>query len=430
MFSNLFIALRYLTGRNSGGARYLLGAVAGIGLSLIPVIVTLIVADGMIRGITDRFIELGTGHLQVWPYRETDGEESSAAEVEAEDANIRSLIQETQGVHGVWRQRESLGIIAGSKGKTGISIRAIESSYWQDEGSRKYLSAEAGEALITADNEALIGAELAAQTGAEAGKTIRVVTLRRTSGGRTVPRTTIFTVKGIISSGYHELDSMWCIISYEAGKKILAAQPAGDPFVVKINNAYKDSGSVAALLNWRLPGEFWAYQWKDLLRSQYSSYESTRQLLLFIMLLIVLVAAVNVSSATSMLVIERQRDIAVLKAFGVSPKMISGIFLWGSFLTGLCGSIIGIGAGLTIGCFINQIMRGIEAVLNFFAAFTSGWTIHLLDPSYYLQSIPIIIDWKTVILIGAFTILCSCISGSFPARKAGRAKPTDLLRKQ
>jgi lipoprotein-releasing system permease protein len=404
--------------------------VAGIGLSLIPVIVTLIVADGMIRGITDRFIELGTGHIQVWPYREAAGEDGSAAALDAEDADILSLIRETQGVRGVWRQRESLGIIAGSTGKTGISIRAIETSYWQDEGSRRYFSAVAGEALITADNEALIGGELAALTGAEVGKTIRVVTLRQASGGRTVPRTTIFTVKGIISSGYHELDAMWCIISYEAGKKILSSQPSGDPFVVKINNAYKDAAQVAALLNWRLPGDFWAYQWKDLLRSQYSSYESTRQLLLFIMLLIVLVAAVNVSSATSMLVIERQRDIAVLKAFGVSPRMISGIFLWGSFLTGLCGSIIGIGAGLIIGRFINQIMRGIEAVLNFFTAFTSGWTIHLLDPSYYLQSIPIIIDWKTVILIGAFTVLCSCVSGSFPARKAGRAKPTELLRKQ
>ena len=128
MFSNLFIALRYLTGRNSGGARYLLGAVAGISLSLVPVIVTLIVADGMIRGITDRFIELGTGHIQVWPYRETSGEEDAAAEMEAEDAEILSLIQETQGVRGVWRQRESLGIIAGSKGKIGISIRAINNS--------------------------------------------------------------------------------------------------------------------------------------------------------------------------------------------------------------------------------------------------------------------------------------------------------------
>jgi lipoprotein-releasing system permease protein len=376
VFSNLFIALRYLTGRNSGGARYLLGAVAGIGLSLIPVIVTLIVADGMIRGITDRFIELGTGHLQVWPYREADTGSAAAA-----DDDILSIIRETHGVRGVWRQRESLGIIAGSTGKTGISIRAIENSYWQDEGSRRYLSAVAGEAAIMADNEALIGGELAALTGAEVGKTIRVVTLRQSSSGRTVPRTTIFTVKGIISSGYHELDSMWCIISYEVGKKILSSPPSGDPFVVKINNAYKDTGEVAALLNWRLPEDFWAYQWKDLLRSQYSSYESTRQLLLFIMLLIVLVAAVNVSSATSMLVIERQRDIAVLKAFGVSPKMISGIFLWGSFLTGLCGSIIGISAGLIIGRFINQIMRGIEAVLNFFAAFTSGWTIHILDPS-------------------------------------------------
>ncbi|MDR2102566.1 MAG: ABC transporter permease, partial [Treponema sp.] len=59
------MALRYLLGRAREGGRYLRGAAAGIALSLIPIMVTLVVADGMIRGITDRFLELGTGHLQV-----------------------------------------------------------------------------------------------------------------------------------------------------------------------------------------------------------------------------------------------------------------------------------------------------------------------------------------------------------------------------
>ncbi|MDR0730204.1 MAG: ABC transporter permease, partial [Treponema sp.] len=59
-----------MLGRAKEGGRYLRGAAAGIALSLVPIIVTLIVADGMIRGITDRFIELGTGHLQVYDYSE------------------------------------------------------------------------------------------------------------------------------------------------------------------------------------------------------------------------------------------------------------------------------------------------------------------------------------------------------------------------
>ena len=64
--TSLFIALRYLWGRAREGGRYLRGAAAGIAVSLIPIVVTLIVADGMIRGILDRYLELGPGHLQVY----------------------------------------------------------------------------------------------------------------------------------------------------------------------------------------------------------------------------------------------------------------------------------------------------------------------------------------------------------------------------
>jgi lipoprotein-releasing system permease protein len=424
--SNIFIAFRYLTGRNRGGGRYLLSAVAGIALSLVPVIVTLIVADGMIRGITDRFIELGTGHLQIWKFRNISGKTDAPP---ISDEEIRAIALEDADVRGVWRQREGLGVIVGARGKNGVTIRAVEPSFWEDAGSLRYLTTLEGEARIEADNEALLGGELARLTGAQAGKTIRIMTARITEDGRTVPRASVFTVKGIVSSGYNELDAMWCIISYEAGKRILNEPSAGDPFVVKLDGAYKNLSSRAATLNWQLPDNYWVYKWSDLMRSQYEAYEQTRQLLLFIMLLIVIVAAVNVSSATSMLVIERQRDIAVLKTFGVNVKSVRSIFLWGSFLTGLLGSIIGICAGLLIGCFINQILRGIETALNFFLALVSGWSVHILDPSYYLQTIPIIIDWKTVALVGAFTVLCSCAAGSFPARKAGKTRPVELLRK-
>jgi lipoprotein-releasing system permease protein len=147
------------------------------------------------------------------------------------------------------------------------------------------------------------------------------------------------------------------------------------------------------------------------------------------MALIVIVAAVNVSSATSMLVIERQRDIAVLKAAGASPRGIETVFLWGSFLTGTLGALAGIGAGLLLGRFINEAIRGLEKLLSFFSGLFRGGEVRLLDPGYYLETIPVIIDWTMVFLIGLFTILCSVAASWIPARRAGKLKPLDLLRK-
>ena len=410
-----FIGFRYLLGRAAEGGRYLRGATAGIALSLVPIIVTLIVADGMIRGIMDRYLELGTGHLQVYNFSNPYALDDAVND-----------IAELEGIRGVWRERSGLGVIIGSQGRTGTTIRAVENAFWQDRESVHFLKVIDGSSNIENDREVILGQALAETIGAEVGKTVRIMTLRMTDDGRNIPRITPFTVRGIISSGYRELDALWGIMSYEAGRDIL---PPRSPsyLIVKVDDPYSNINMNNKLISiYQVLGTgFSIYTWQQLLRSQYTSYESTRQLLLLIMALIVLIAAVNVSSATSMLVIERQRDIAVLKTGGASPSATTRIFLWGSFLTGLIGAVIGISLGLLIGNFINQLIRGLEAVLGFF----SHEEVNILDPSYYLETIPIIIDWNTVFLIGFFTVLCSVVASWIPARRAGKIKPIEILRK-
>jgi len=416
--TSFFIALRYLWGRAHEGGRYLRGAAAGIAVSLVPIIVTLIVADGMIRGIIDRFLELGTGHLQVFNMYDPDNIEESINEIHG-----------INGVLGVWPEKRSMGVLVGKNGKTGATVRAIEPSFWEDPGSAKYLKIIAGNASPESGNDILLGESLATEIGAQPGDTVRLMTIRTTEGGRNIPRTTPFVVRGIVSSGYHELDALWCIITWEGGKRILSAELSSTSLIVKINDPYGKSDSFARTLYYELGAGFSVYTWKDLLRSQYSSYESTRQILLFIMALIVIVAAVNVSSATSMLVLERQRDIAVLKVTGASVRGVTGVFLWGSFLTGLAGGIIGIALGLLIGNNINLLIRSLEKFLTFFSSLGRGGEVKILDPGFYLETIPIIIDWSAVFLIGCFTVLCSVAASWIPARRAGKLKPMELLRK-
>jgi lipoprotein-releasing system permease protein len=413
-----FIALRYLLGRAREGGRYLRGAAAGIALSLVPIVVTLIVADGMIRGITDRYIELGTGHLQIYNYLRPGEIEDSVPLAEA-----------VPGVRGVWPERHGAGVLMGKNGKSGTTIRAVDSAFWEDEGSSRFLVTREGETVCRTDRDVVLGEELAASIGAEVGSPVRIMTIRTTEDGRTIPRVTAFTVRGIVSSGYRELDSLWCILSWEGGKRALPPEMSSSYLTLKIDDPYRAAERSARTLSAALGPGFGVYTWAELQRSQYSSYESTRQLLLFIMALIVIVAAVNVSSATSMLVIERQRDIAVLKAAGASPGDMETVFLWGSFLTGLAGAIAGIGAGLLLGRFINEAIRGLEKLLSLFSGLFRGGEVKILDPGYYLETIPIIIDWTMVFLIGFFTILCSVAASWIPARRAGRLKPLDLLRK-
>ena len=412
-----FIALRYLWGRANEGGRYLRGAAAGIAVSLIPIIVTLIVADGMIRGITDRYLELGTGHLQVFDMYSLEKKE-----------NIIEEIKSYNGVKGVWPETRGTGVLAGKGGKTGVTVRAVESSFWTDPDSARFLKVIYGEQKPETDRDILLGVTLAVNTGAKIGDTVRLMTIKNT-GGRQLPVTAPFVVRGIVSCGYNELDALWCIISYDGGKRVLSDEQSSSSLIVKIDDPYKKADDIAWALFEDLGSGYSIYTWKELLRSQYSSYESTRQLLLFIMALIVIVAAINVSSSTSMLALERNKDIAILKVSGADIKGVTGIFLWGSFLTGVTGAVVGISLGLLIGVNINILIRGLEKGLSFISGLFHGGEVKILDPGFYLETIPIIIDWTAVLLIGLFAVFCSILASWIPARHAGKLKPMELLRK-
>ena len=414
-----FIALRYLWGRAREGGRYLRGAAAGIALSLIPIVVTLMVADGMIRGIMDRFLELGGGHLRIYEWHNSENPfESPVME------NILAL----PGLRGAWLERQGIAVVHGPAGSKGATIRALDQSFWEDEGSRKYLQVISGEIILESPRDVLLGEEIAHTIGAAAGSTVRIMTTHLSPSGAAIPRVSVFTVRGIISSGYRELDSLWCIMNLEAGRQTLP-QSSTEFLTLKIDDPYNDAESMARSLRDLLGSGFGIFSWKTINRSQYSSYESTRQLLLFIMALIVLVAAVNVSFATSMLAIERQRDIAVLKTSGASPFFTSGIFLWGAFLTGVVGSVFGISAGLALGSSVNTLIRALEAVLSFLSGLFRAGPVTILDAGYYLETIPIIVNWQVIIIIFFFTVLSSVLASWFPARRAGKIKPIEILRK-
>ena len=416
--ASFFIALRYLWGRAHEGGRYLRGAAAGIAVSLIPIIVTLIVADGMIRGIIDRYLELGTGHLQIFNFSSLISEEETA-----------ETIKNTDGVRGVWPEMRSMGVLVGKKGKTGVTVRSIEASFWEDQGSAEYLKIIDGARSPETDRDIMLGETLASNIGVKVGDTVRLMTLSTGEGGRAIPRTAPFTVRGILSCGFNELDALWCIINTQGGRRILSPEHSSSSFIVKIDDPYKRADDLAWKLFLNIGDGYSIQTWKDLLYSQYRSYESTRQLLLLIMALIVIVAAVNVSSATSMLVLERNRDIAVLKVSGASVSGVAAIFLWGSFLTGLAGSVIGIALGLLIGININVLVRSLENFLSFFSGLLNGSEVKILDPGFYLETIPVIIDWTMVIMIWLFAILCSVLASWIPARRAGKLKPMELIRK-
>jgi len=268
------------------------------------------------------------------------------------------------------------------------------------------------------------------------------LTMRRTPGGNSVPRFTPFTVSGIVSSGYQELDALWVFIPFETGVDILPGESSSTFLSITTDAPFGPIGAARDALLASLPDGFDAYTWKELNRSQFHSFTTTRTLLVFIMFLILFVAAVNISSALVMLVMERRREIAILKSVGADPSCITYAFLLSGFFTGFGGILIGMPIGLLLAVNINGVFSLLERVINAAVAvgqslivFVTGravadaGTVHLLDPAYYLETIPVTVSLAQLFQVAAGALLLSVVVSIVPSVRAGREKPLDTLRK-
>ena len=204
---------------------------------------------------------------------------------------------------------------------------------------------------------------------------------------------------------------------------------------------FGDLSGVVDAVTQRLGEDSRVATWREIEYPRMASFRTTRALLLFIMALIVLVASVNVSSSVLMIIFERRYDIGILKSVGVGERSLSRAFLLTGFATGLLGTIAGIAAGLLVAVNINEVIAGLEWLVNrclaaasiLRAAFVPSaaplGTFTLFNSAYYLKSIPIRIEAGDVIAAAAATLLlCACAS-YLPAARASRTRPLDILRK-
>lgn len=439
------MAFRFLgigSGKTVSNARKsLFGAVLGIGISIIPLIVVLVVSDGMIQGITSRTIELGTGHLQVINMRSISSYKNAETE-----KNVRSLIlefDEGNFVENAWIERQGNGLVIGKSGRSGGAIRAVEPEFFtQNIRALNLIKVISGSLEFENNKSAILGTAIAEKLGLKVGDTCRIITISKNEKGKTIPRVSSFKISGLVSSGYQELDALWVFIPLEEGLKIMPMSSSLTSIVVSTNDPF-DEDKMQALqlkLNSILPETFSIYSWADLNRSAFTSFKTTKNILLFIMFLIVLVASANISSAIVMLVMERRREIAILKAAGAHPSSISLAFLLAGLLTSLGGIILGMPLGILAAIHINEIFAYAEKILNhiqnFFYTFLYGTggtekplEIHLLDPAYYLEYIPVKLNLFDLYTIAVSMLILSVVVCLIPAVRAGKEKPIEIMRK-
>lgn len=447
--SSFLYASRIIFSKNKGsteksyGKRTLLGACLCIGISLIPLVAILVISDGMIQGITGRMIGLSSRDLCV-------SIDSSSPSVEDYSSFIQASEELTQldDVVSSYPEIQSTALASGKTSRTGATVRAVQKDiFTADKNFSSLFSIIEGSTDLSGEKDAVIGQKIAEMLNLHAGDNLRLITVSTKSNAHIVPKMTTLKIKGIVSCGYQELDALWIFIPLETGFSIF---PKGSSeYNIGLTTAdafsktlYQTQGRIQYALygneNISPIDSAYVYRWDEMNSSEYENFSSTQALLLLIMLLIVLVASVNISAALVMIVMERRKEIAILKSVGGTAEGIATSFLLTGFAAGLGGVIVGIPLGLLAAVNINGIISFMEKIVNFGAEFvyllnnanlSSYKEIHLLDPAYYLQNIPVSVPFNKLFIIASGTLVLSLIVSAIPAIKAGKEKPLDTLRK-
>ena len=418
--------------KKSIARKSLFGAVLCIGLSIVPLVVVTSVTNGMIDGMTERIIGLSTSHIQAYVAPNI----SKVKTVEA-FTKYSSDAASVRGVVAAYPEVEISALAAGKNGRSGIEIRAIEPDIFvRNKSFAKLFEVCEGKLgdFVSAGGEklAIIGQKLSKDMDLHAGDTIRIITTRSVgeNNERIVPKLTSFKIAAVVSSGYQELDQFWVFIPLESPYSSLSMESANYNIMIETQDAF--SPELVAIQK-RLADNFGryanVYRWDQIHTAEFENFSSTKVMLVFVMMLIVLVATVNISSAIVMLVMERQKEIAILKSIGAKPRGITFAFLLAALSCGAGGLIIGLPVGILLTLFSNQLVHGLERLVNWFSTMGGGGEVHLMDPAYYLSEIPVEIPVNQVILIAVAVLLLSVLVSYLPSRKAGREKPLDILRK-
>lgn len=417
LFSNLEkkIAFRYLRAKKRGfGSVISWVSLIGITLGVATLIVVMSVMGGFHDTLLSRIIGMN-GHVVVYHQSNTISDYDFLIDKMRQNKVVEqyvvSMVPIAEGQ-----------IMASAHGNnSGAMVRGIRMPDLISKtksGTRVY-----GKSLDkVADGELIIGSSLSRNLRVTSGDKVSLISA---NGGTatpfgTMPRIMAYPVVSSFFMGMYEYDNGYIFMPLETAQKYLNIENSVTHIDLFLTDA-EESEKVVKALTALLPEGFIIRDWRDLNRGFVGALQVESSVMFLILLLIVIVAAFNIISSLVMLVKDKNKDIAVLRTFGVSRKSMMKIFI-------LSGTSIGI-IGATFGTFLGVLMAiYIEPIRKFFQFITG----HDLFPAelYSLSELPSKLVPSTVVGIAVIAIMLAFLATLYPAWKAANTDPVEVLRNE
>ena len=402
------IAFRYLRARRRESFISLITviSVGGVGLGVAALIVVLAVLAGFESNLKEKFLGL-TSHVVVMSLGGGISDWTALAARFMAVPGVRSaepyvygqaLATGPGGPHGVMLKGFDLAAGGGQVTRLGLSRGTLE--LFQDPAG---LEAP----------PILLGRELGAQLSAYKYDQVKIISPfgRVTPLGTRSPLTRTYQVAGTFHSGLYEYDANLTYLPLAEAQSLMAMEGEVSAIEIMVDDIYKADKIREALLAVAGPDEYWATDWMQRNLNLFAALKLEQTAMFVILTLIVIVAAFNIVSTLIMMVMEKNRDIAILKSMGATRRQIRRIFTLQGLTVGLVGAVGGLAVGVGL-CLLLQKYKFIQ----------------LPADVYLMDSLPVEMRAIHIVLTLAVTVAISYLATIYPAGQAARTDPVEILR--
>ena len=403
----LFIGLRYTRAERSNGFISFISLISMIGLTLgVAVLITVLsVMNGFDRELKTRILGMVPQATVV------------STEIISDWKQLADKIKEDPEVAAVAPFIQLQGMLTSNGQVAGIMVTGVDPEYEKDVSIiNEHMVQGSIDTLQSGEFNIVLGEEMVQSLGLQLGDKVTLVLPEASpSPAGVIPRFKRFTLTGIFTIS-PEVDSLMAFIPMGDAAKLLRLPDGAQGVRMKLNDIFTApmAAEKAAAI---APQQLYPNDWTQTHGNLFGAIQMEKAMVGLLLFLIILVAAFNIVSSLVMLVTYKKADIAILKTFGASPRLITQVFMVQGVVIGVIGTIAGTILGVIFALTVSDILGFINQVFN----------LNLFD-AYFVNYLPSELRVLDVVLITGASFVLSFLATIYPARRAAKIQPAQTLR--